>query len=152
MAGVDIGGDESVMWRAYGDNVRKDRTLIQTPTRKSGWLQSAVDEAHGNFTITIALPQTTESAAAFFESVRNAVDTCEKQRSPLTLTLPIERGHHNQIQVTWTSDRSTPHPNSPKVVDAFAKANALFKAPKKAAAKSTARSSNASIKKSSKRR
>jgi hypothetical protein len=160
MAGVDIGGDESVMWKAYGDNVRKDKTLIQGPFGRFGWLHSAVDEAdvRGDYSITIELPEK-EKCSSFFASLRKAVDSAESLGTPLTFTLPIQYGHHNQIQVKWTSDLSDPHPNSPRLKAAFAKLGALVKGPKKASAKakkaapkSAKKASGKSKKKSSKGR
>ena len=106
MAGVDIGGDESVMWSATGDNVRKDKSLKHENHGEFGWLQTAVDEAQGDFTIIIELPQ---DAAGLFKRMRDGLDAAEITRTPITFTVPIEFGHHNQIQVRWNSDLSNPH-------------------------------------------
>ncbi len=106
MAGVDIGGDESVMWCAEGDNVRKDKSLKHEKHGDFGWKQAGVDEANGDFTITIDL---TANPAELFQCMRDSISQAERTLTPVTFKLPIEYGHHDQIQIRWDSDLTNPH-------------------------------------------
>ena len=153
MGGVDIGGDESVMWHAQGDNLRKDPLLLKHEKHGDfGWLHNAVDEAKGDFTITIKTPA---DRAALYQRMRAAITASENGApgTPVTFTLPIEDGHHEQIQVSWISDLTNPHAHR-NLAAAVLKSGGSLKrsAPKKkSSGKSKTKSSGKSKKRASPR-
>jgi len=146
MAGVDVGGDESVTWHAEGDNVRKDKTLKHEMKGNSGWLQNGVDEAEGDFTIKIKIPSARDS---FLGDLADAVNQARKDATipQLSFALPIEFGQHQQIQIGWNSDLGKPHPNK-KIYPSAAKTAPDVKRP--AASKGSARTVTAKASKGSK--
>jgi hypothetical protein len=109
MSGVDVGGDESVMWLVEVDHVRKkDGGPKNEPNGGKGWRQQGVDETdEGNFTITIKIPR---DSGDFVRSLRDAASEAEKFAGspghPISITLPIEGGNHKQIQIEWDSKAS----------------------------------------------
>ena len=106
MAGVDIGGDESVMWHVQVDHVRQAPPPRHESRGTKGWRHQGVDETvpGTNFTVTLKIPA---NAADFVNSLRQAADEAQRLAgSPgalVSFTLPIERGNHDQIKVTWES-------------------------------------------------
>lgn len=106
MAGVDIGGDESVMWHVQVDNVRKNPGPKHEAHGTRGWRHQGVDESvpDSHFTVTIKIPA---NASNFIASLRQAAEEAQRlggtPGSQVSFTLPIERGNHDQIRVAWES-------------------------------------------------
>lgn len=106
MAGVDIGGDESVMWHVQVDNVRRNPPPRHESRGARGWRHQGVDETvpGSHFTITIKIPA---DPVSFVNSLRQAADEAQRLAgspgSQVSFTLPIEGGNHEQIRVAWDS-------------------------------------------------
>ena len=105
MAGGDIGGDGSVEWRFFVDNVR--RSAIRNCTiGDTGYEQGGVDETDPGekFTVGIKIPQSPEE---FVKTLRAAADEAERHmKEPgyiVRFTLPIESKNSGQIQIRWNS-------------------------------------------------
>ena len=106
MAGVDIGGDESVMWDVQVDHVRRNPPPRHEPRGPQGWRHQGVDEtAPGStFTITLKMPA---NSGNFVNTLRQAAEDAQRLSGSagafISFTLPIEQGNHDQIRVTWNS-------------------------------------------------
>src|SRR5262245_50157036 len=87
MGGGFIGGDGSVRWELFGDNV--DANHDSAPVGSHGRKQTAIDRtpAGGSFTIVIDKDAVGGGGGA----------------QDYTFTLPIKPNKHKQIQIFWES-------------------------------------------------
>jgi len=106
MAGVDVGGDESVMWHVQVDKVRRNPAPKHEQRGQQGWRHQGVDETipGSQFTVTVKMPA---NSANFVATLRQAADNAQRLAgSPgalISFTLPIEQGNHDQIRIAWDS-------------------------------------------------
>jgi hypothetical protein len=135
MSGMDVGGDESVEWKIWAENVRKG-TIKSTPIGDYGYVQGGIDETDDGdlFAISVKMPV---DSRAFVESLKKAAEEAEKYAGQpgylVSFVLPIEKRSYNQLQVRWTS--TPPSATKPTL---GAKKRLKKKAPKAAAKKVSA--------------
>jgi len=104
MAGADVGGDSSVMWRVWVGNVRH-KELKHNPKGAHGHEQGGVDEtdAGEDFTVTIKVPP---NDPKFLERLGSAVTRAARKKRGgrrVRFTLPIRPKDTDQIQIRWKS-------------------------------------------------
>lgn len=99
--GADVGGDGSVQWFIWGDDVVPGR-LINRPRGASGHEQGHVDRSDPaeEFSISIEVPR---NAAAFAASIAGAAAAAQNAApgARVEFTLPIEPKHVDQIRIRW---------------------------------------------------
>jgi len=104
-AGGDVGGDTSVEWRFWGDNVRLS-SINSCGFGEHGFEQGAVDETDDGqqFTVSLKIPK---EPAEFIRTLREAADNAAKYAGQpgylVSFVMPIERSNPNQIQIRWES-------------------------------------------------
>lgn len=110
MAGIDVGGDTSVMWHVEVDNLRSLVPQPPEPENPKAHKHIGIDEtANGkNFTVTVRLP-----ALVDLPTFVNSLRTDQKGDTVYVIfDLPIEKGNGHssrkpdQISIAWESDTS----------------------------------------------
>jgi hypothetical protein len=139
MSGIDVGGDSSVEWRVFVENVRRS-TIKNCSVGDTGFEQSGVDETEDkeNFTVGVKIPRT--GAEEFARSLQAAAEEAYKfagdPKHVVSFALPIEPKNPNQIQIRW---KSAPAPASSRALAQPAKGSASKVVKRKAAPKKKAR-------------
>jgi hypothetical protein len=113
-SGVDVGGDGSVEWKVFVENVRRD-SIRNCSIGDRGYEQGGVDETDpGDFTISIKMPA---DYRAFVETLNRAAAQAKeyagKTGALVSFVLPIEPKNPDQIQVRWRSSVPTVKTASP---------------------------------------
>ncbi|HEY3042788.1 MAG TPA: hypothetical protein VGJ39_02110 [Vicinamibacterales bacterium] len=106
---IDVGGDDSVIWKVHADRTRSTKTSSAGQVHD----QEGIDETgeKGCFTVTIKLPTDSAERSNFVAQLNNFV---ANPKGPLILRFPIEdkayrkaktgkgkKGVHDQINVSW---------------------------------------------------
>jgi hypothetical protein len=108
MGGADVGGDGSVKWKVWGDNVRPGKEVV-APRGPHGREHQHVDETVDNpgpFRISIELPDNQNDADAFVNALKNLPPAVPGGR--VDFTLPIVPDHIDQIRIRWDSNPNAP--------------------------------------------
>lgn len=109
MPGVDVGGDTSVEWRVFVDNVRRS-SIRNCSIGDTGFEQGGVDETDEGeaFTIGIKMPRQSEE---FVKLLRAAAEDAARHAGEpgylVRFLLPIEPQNPTQIQIRWKSSAVT---------------------------------------------
>jgi hypothetical protein len=108
MAGVDVGGDGSVQWHAWGDNIKPGKEVVKN-RGAHGREHQNVDNTDpgGKFRITIKVPIDPSQAATFLAFFNNLSNT--PPGSLIYFELPIIDNDTDQIHVEWDSSQSFAH-------------------------------------------
>ena len=134
MSGIDVGGDSSVEWRVFVENVRRS-TIKNCSVGDTGFEQSAVDETEPgeNFTVAVKIPRDSgEFVRALCAAAEDAVKHAGDPGHPVSFVLPIEPKNPNQIQIRW---KSAPAPAPSRALAQPAKNSAAKAVMRKAATK-----------------
>ena len=115
MSGADVGGDGSVQWRVFVDQVRKT-TVRSRRIGLRGLQQSGVDETDPGERFSVGVRIPTDSGD-FVRSLRAAADDAAAHAGDpgyvVSFVLPIEPRNSDQIQIRWNSSRpGPPHASS----------------------------------------
>jgi|307.fasta_scaffold414235_2 hypothetical protein len=117
MAGVDIGGDGSVQWHAWGDNIKPGKEVVQNHG-PHGREHQNVDKTDpgGVFTISIEVPPNQTDANTFLQSFAAACAQAQNAApgDRIQFILPIVDYDTTQIHVDWVSSPAPPHVELPK--------------------------------------
>jgi hypothetical protein len=112
MSGGDIGGDDSVEWRIFVDNVRRS-TIRNCSIGETGYEQGGVDETDEGeqFTISLKMPQ---DPGDFVRTLQAAAAAAQKYAGTpgylVSFVLPIEKRSYDQIQIRWNSTKAPGKP------------------------------------------
>ncbi|HEX7796525.1 MAG TPA: hypothetical protein VF456_19320 [Vicinamibacterales bacterium] len=105
MAGVDIGGDGSVQWHAWGDNIKPGKEVVKNRGVHGREHQNVDNTDPGeNFRVTIKVPIDTAQAAAFLAFFTNVPNTLPG--GTVYFELPIIEEDTDQIHVEWNSSKT----------------------------------------------
>jgi hypothetical protein len=110
MGGADVGGDGSVQWVVWGDNVKPGRELVQN-RGTHGRQHQHVDNtaADGTFRVSIEVPPDQAKAEAFLESLGRLCSSLPAAPGArVNFELPIVDSHTDQIQIRWDSSEPAP--------------------------------------------
>jgi hypothetical protein len=111
-SGVGVGGDGSVMWKVWANNVRRG-SVVSKWTGDYSYVDSGVDETPEgkNFTIGIKVPRANgeDFARALAEAAKDAEAHAKDPGYRVKFPLVIEPKNEDQIVITW---ESTPAPES----------------------------------------
>jgi hypothetical protein len=107
-SGIEVGGDGSVEWKVFVENVRRE-SIRNCSIGDHGYEQGGVDETDpGDFTISIKMPA---DARAFVETLNRAAmqakELAGKTGALVSFVLPIEPKNPDQIQIRWQSSVPT---------------------------------------------
>lgn len=108
MAGIDVGGDTSVIWKVDVDHARPGKQKSD-PKGPKGHHQEGIDETDVDqyFTISIEIPAGTvqkNNLAAGLQSAANTVTNSPAGSGiRVSFPLPIEPQNEDQIQIRWNS-------------------------------------------------
>jgi hypothetical protein len=123
--GADVGGDGSVQWQVWADNV-KPGYLLNRALQPHGHEQGHVDTtpADAKFKISIEIPPNPDDAKAFFASFAQAAAGAQAA-SPgdrVDFVLPIVAGDYDQIRIRWDDSPQAPgkRPNAMAAIIAAA--------------------------------
>ena len=106
MGGADVGGDGSVQWKVWGENVKQGKEVVKA-RGTNGREHQHVDETDpGNFRISIELPHNQNDADALVNTLRNLPPAVPGAR--INFELPIVPDDTDQIQVRWDSRPASP--------------------------------------------
>ena len=160
MGGADVGGDGSVQWKVWGDNVKGPEKI--TNVGAHGRQHEHIDETDpGNFRISIQLPNDQNEANALVNTLKNLPPAVPGTR--INFELPIVPNDTDQIQIRWDS-RPAPahhvHGAMAAIKTAVSKVTASIKttgakrkqAPKKASKKPSKKPSKKAKKKAGKKK
>lgn len=104
-SGCDVGGDSSVEWKVFVNNVRRS-TVRNCSIGETGYEQGGVDETEEGeyFTVNVKMPN---DPADFVRSLQAAAAEAAKYAGQpgylVSFVLPIEPKNSNQIQIRWKS-------------------------------------------------
>jgi len=147
MGGADVGGDGSVKWKLWGDNIKPGNEVV-APRGTHGREHQNVDETDaGNFRISIELPHNQVDADALVNTLKNLPPAVPGAR--VNFELPIVGEDWDQIQIRW--DSRPPSPGHHAMTSMAAMKTLGTKKKKATVKKSSKKASKKSSKKSSKK-
>jgi hypothetical protein len=109
MAGIDVGGDTSVMWQVDVDQLRSMIVDAPKPGQPRRHRHAGIDETDLNqyFTVSIEVPTdpTHKNNLAFaLQAASTAImNAAAGSGSRFSFPLPIENQNIDQIQIRWNS-------------------------------------------------
>jgi hypothetical protein len=125
--GADVGGDGSVQWHVWADNVKPGH-LLNNPKPPKGYEQGHVDDTAFDvtkFKISIEIPPDPGVAADFLAAVAKAAANAQPgPGARLDFELPIIKDDYDQIRIRWDSYQgpAAKGPNAMATIIAAAKA------------------------------
>jgi len=133
MGGADVGGDGSVQWRVWGDNIKPGKEVVRNRGTKGEHQNVDTTDPGTNFTVSIELPQDQAAADAIVSKLKD-LPYPAVTGSRVTFDLPIVPKDPDQISVRWNSS-AAPAGKATMTVKARSKADSSVKKSTKKKAK-----------------
>jgi hypothetical protein len=108
--GADVGGDGSVQWQVWGDDIKPNH-LLNRAVQPRGHEQGNVDNtvAGARFKISIEIPPDPGAATAFLRALAQAAANAQPgQGARVDFELPIVAGDYDQIRIRWDNYQQAP--------------------------------------------